>query len=62
MIELLITLLILVLVFGVLYYAISLVPLPPPFSQIAMLILAIIFVLVLLYYLLPLLHLRPAAL
>lgn len=54
MIEVLIWLLILVLVFGVLYYAITLVPLPSPFHQIALLILAVVFVLILLIWLMPL--------
>lgn len=54
MISILIWLLILILVFGVLYAAISMVPLPPPFHQIALLVLAVVFVLIVLIWLLPL--------
>jgi hypothetical protein len=54
MISLLITLLVVILVFGVIWYALSLIPLPPPFYQIAQLILLVVLLLVLLAYLLPL--------
>lgn len=54
MISLLITLLIIVLIFGVAYWAISLLPLPPPFQIIAQVVIAIILLIVLLTYLLPL--------
>jgi hypothetical protein len=48
MIEMLVTLLILVLVFGILWYVFTaLVPLPPPFGMVARAIIALIFVLVL---------------
>lgn len=56
MIELLITLLVILLVFGVIWYAITLIPLPPPFLTIAQLILAVVLLLVLLGYLLPIAH------
>jgi hypothetical protein len=46
MIPALITLLVYCLVFGVLYYVISLLPLPPPFGQIAQIVLALILLLV----------------
>lgn len=59
MIELLITLLIVLLVFGVLFYCIQLIPLPHPFALIAQLILGVILILVLLSYLLPMLHMPP---
>jgi hypothetical protein len=52
-ISLLIYLMILCLVFGVVYYIITLIPLPAPFRQIALLVLALIFLLVLLSWLLP---------
>lgn len=58
MIELLITLLVVVVIFGIIWYAISLIPLPPPFGVIAQLILVVILLLVLLYTVLPLLHVR----
>jgi uncharacterized membrane protein (GlpM family) len=54
LIELLITW----LIFGVCYYVITLIPLPPPFAMIAQLILAVILLLVLLSYLLPLVRVR----
>ena len=53
MISLLIYLLVLCLVFGVVYYIITLIPLPAPFRQIALIVLALIFLLVLLSWLLP---------
>ena len=62
MIELLIALLVIIIVFGILWYAISLIPLPPPFHVIAQLVLAVILILILLAYLLPLLHYPPAVL
>lgn len=59
MVEVLITLLIVLIVFGCVYYIITLLPLPHPFGLIAQLVLALILLLVLLAYLLPLAHLRP---
>lgn len=59
MIELLITLLVVIIVFGVIWYALTLVPLPEPFARIAQLVLLVILLLVLLAYLLPLTHMRP---
>jgi len=44
----LISLLVLCLIFGVIYYIITLLPLPAPFGQIALIILALVFLLVLL--------------
>lgn len=44
----LISLLILVIVFGLLYWALTLLPLPQPFRNIALVILILIFILVLL--------------
>ena len=54
MLSLLVTVLILLLVLGLIGYAISLIPLPPPFAQIAYVVLAIILILALVGYLLPL--------
>jgi len=54
MISSLVGLLIILLIIGVIWYAVtSLIPLPPPFGVIANLVLALILVLVLLEFLLP---------
>lgn len=54
MISVLVSLLIAVLVLGVIYWIITLIPLPEPFHRIAQVILAIIFLIWLVYLLLPL--------
>ena len=59
MIDVLVWLLVLVLVAGVIWYVISLLPLPHPFGLIAQLILALILVLLLVSVLLGGLPLRP---
>jgi hypothetical protein len=59
MISILISLLILVLVFGVAFYILTLLPLPPPFGLVAQLILGLIFLLVVLGWLLPLAGVYP---
>lgn len=48
MIEFLISLVILCLVFGLIYYIVTLIPLPEPFKKIAVIAVLLIFVLVLL--------------
>lgn len=48
MVGLLLNLLILLLVFGVVYYIITLLPIPDPFKRIAMVIMALILLLMLL--------------
>lgn len=53
MISLLITVLILLMVFGLIGYAVSVIPLPPPFATVVNVFLAIILILVLVSYLLP---------
>ncbi len=53
MIALLVDLLILILVCGLVWYIVGLLPLPAPWKQIAMVILALILVLILLGMLLP---------
>ena len=53
MISLLVGLLVLCLIAGVVWYIITLLPLPHPFGLIAQLIILLIFVLVLLGWLLP---------
>ena len=52
--DLLISLLIFCIVFGLIYWIVTLIPLPDPFKTIAMVILLLIGVLVLIGYLLPL--------
>jgi uncharacterized membrane protein YwzB len=54
MISLLVTILVLALIFGLVWWAIGMIPLPPPFGMIVQVALVLIFVLVLLSYLLPL--------
>lgn len=56
MIDLLIALLVAVIVGGILYYIITLIPLPHPFKPIALAILGLIILLILLSYLLPMLR------
>lgn len=56
MIELLLTLLILVLVFAVAWWVLTLIPLPPPFTWVAQAVIGIILLIVLIVYLLPLAH------
>lgn len=53
MISLLLTVLILLLVFGLIGWAVSLLPLPAPFGQVAYAVLAIILILILLGWFLP---------
>jgi len=62
MITLLIWVLILCLVFGVIVWAIQLIPLPAPFGQIALAVVALIFILVLVGMLLGDVPLRPMTL
>jgi hypothetical protein len=53
MLSILVTLLIVCLIFGVVYWIISLIPLPAPFGRVAQVIVAVIFLIYLLYMLLP---------
>jgi hypothetical protein len=53
MISILFSLLFLIIVAGILWYVITLLPLPPPFGVIAQLILLLIIVAVLFYMLVP---------
>ena len=59
MIDLLVYQLVHVHIFGLFFWIISLIPLPPPFTQIAQVILAIILVLILVSILLGGVPLRP---
>ena len=54
MISLLLTILILCLVFGLIWWIVSLLPLPAPFGQVARVVVAILFLVIVLYELLPL--------
>ena len=54
MIGLLINLLILLLIFGVAWWILTLIPLPPPFAMIVRVVFALILLLVLIEWLLPL--------
>lgn len=54
MISLLITLVILGLIFAIIWWGISQIPMPPPFSWVVRVIFALIVILVLVEYLLPL--------
>ena len=51
MVSLLVTILILVVIFGLLVYAVQLLPLPPPFKNVAIIIVILILILILLSYL-----------
>lgn len=54
MIPILIQLLILCLIFGVVWWVLTLIPLPPPFGQVAQVVVALLFALILISLLLPL--------
>jgi hypothetical protein len=54
MISILVTILVMCIIFGLLYWLISIIPLPAPFGQVARVVLAVIFVIWLIYLLLPL--------
>jgi len=58
-ISLLISILVIVIVFGIIWLILTRIPLPDPFGWIAQLVLLVIFLLVLLAYLLPFAHLTP---
>ena len=53
MISILISLLVMCLIFGVIWWILTLIPLPGPFLQIARVIVAVIFLIILIYMLLP---------
>ena len=53
MISLLLTLLILILIFGAIFMVLNYMPLPHPFQQIAYIILLVLFIVILIAYLLP---------
>jgi hypothetical protein len=52
MIEFLIWIVILCIVFGLVYYIVTLLPLPPPFKNIAMIVILVVFLLIVLFSLL----------
>lgn len=53
MISVLITLLVMCLIFGIIWWILTLIPLPSPFLQVARVIVAVIFLIWLIYLLLP---------
>ena len=57
MISVLITILIMCIVFGVIWWILTLIPLPAPFARIAQVVVALIFLIWLLYLLLPMANL-----
>lgn len=54
MLSILVTILVMCLIFGLIWWIISLIPLPAPFGQVARVVIAVIFVIYLIYMLLPL--------
>jgi len=54
MISVLITILVLCLVFGLVWWIVTLIPLPAPFAQVARVCVAVIFLIIVLVELLPL--------
>jgi hypothetical protein len=54
MISLLVTVLVLCIIFGLVWWILTLIPLPAPFSRVAQVVVAVIFCIVLIYMLLPL--------
>jgi hypothetical protein len=53
MISLLVTVLVMCIIFGLLWWIVSVIPLPPPFAQVARVVVVVIFCLWLIYLLLP---------
>lgn len=53
MLSLLVTILIMCLVFGLIWWIITLIPLPAPFAQVARVVIAVIFLIWVIYLLLP---------
>jgi len=54
MISFLVTILVMCIIFGLIWWILSIVPLPAPFAQIVRVVLAVIMVIWLIYLLLPL--------
>ena len=54
MISVLVTILVMCLIFGVVWWIITLIPLPAPFGRVAQVVIAVIFLIMLIYLLLPL--------
>jgi hypothetical protein len=53
MLSILISILVMCLIFGLIWWIISLIPLPPPFSRVAQVVIAVIFCIWLIYLLVP---------
>ena len=54
MISLLVTILVMCIIFGLIWWIITIIPLPPPFAQVARVVCVVIFCIWLIYLLLPL--------
>lgn len=54
MISLLVTILVMCIIFGLIWWIFTQIPLPAPFAQIARVVIVVIFCLILIYTLLPL--------
>ena len=60
MLSILVTILIMCLIFGLIWWIFTLIPLPAPFAQVARVVIAVIFVIYLIYLILPMADLgRP---
>jgi len=59
MISVLVTILVLCLIAGLIWWILTLIPLPPPFAQVARMIVAVIFLIIVIYELLPLAGVHP---
>ena len=60
MLSILVTILIMCLIFGLIWWIFTLIPLPAPFAQVARVVIAVIFVIYLIYLLVPMADLgRP---
>lgn len=59
MLSLLVTILVMCLIFGLIWWILSLIPLPAPFGQVARVVVAVIFCIWLIYLLLPYAGVHP---
>ena len=53
MISILVTILVMCIIFGLLWWIVTVIPLPPPFARIAQVVIVVIFCIWLIYLLLP---------
>ena len=54
MISVLVTILVMCIIFGLIWWVITMIPLPAPFAQVARVVIAVIFIIWMIYLLLPL--------